>query len=153
MMEVPTPAIRKTPTCAMLPFALLTWPRSAPWTQATGQQTDPDHAVVGCRVVEPDGWCHSCGCQGVPRDTVLRRLAHVPLGWRPTILHVRVRRYRRAGCGRIWRQDTGAAAAPRSKLSQHAVTWALKCLVIDRMSITRIAAGLGVSWHTPTTRS
>jgi transposase len=26
--------------------------------------------------------------------------------------------------------------------------WALKCLVIDRMSIARIAAGLGVSWHT-----
>lgn len=26
--------------------------------------------------------------------------------------------------------------------------WALKSVVIDRMSIARIAAGLGVSWHT-----
>jgi len=114
----------------------------------TGQQLHPGHAVVVCRVVEADEWCHVCGCQGVARDSVLRRLAHVPVGWRPTILHVRVRRYRCSGCGTIWRQDAGAAAPARSKLSRHAVLWALKCLVIDRMSIARIAAGLGVSWHT-----
>src|ERR1700688_725659 len=85
---------------------------------------------------------------GVPRDSVLRRLPHVPLGWRATILHVRIRRYRCSGCGQVWRQDTTAAAAPRAKLSTQAVMWALKSVVIDRMSIARIAAGLGVSWHT-----
>src|SRR5271167_60186 len=85
---------------------------------------------------------------GVPRDSVLRRLAHVPLGWRATILHVRIRRYRCSGCGQVWRQDTTAAAAPRAKLSTQAVMWALKSVVLDRMSIARIAAGLGVSWHT-----
>jgi transposase len=52
-------------------------------------------------VVEPDDWRHACGCLGVPRDSVLRRLAHVPLGWRATILHVRIRRYRCSGCGQV----------------------------------------------------
>jgi transposase len=116
--------------------------------EVVGQQLYPGHAVLLCRVVEPDDWCHACGCLGVPRDSVLRRLAHVPLGWRATILHVRIRRYRCSGCGQVWRQDTTAAAAPRAKLSMQAVLWALKSVVIDRMSIARIAAGLGVSWHT-----
>jgi transposase len=115
---------------------------------AIGQQVHDDHAVLECRVLESDDWCHRCGCRGVARDTVIRRLAHVPLGWRPTILRVRVRRYRCTGCGHVWRQDTSKAAAPRAKLSRHAVLWALKSLVIDRMSIARIAAGLGASWHT-----
>ncbi len=114
----------------------------------TGQQVLDDHAVLACRVIELDDWCHECGAQGVPRDTVLRQLAHVPLGWRPTILQVRVRRYRCTGCGHVWRQDTTAAAAPRAKLSRHAVLWALKSVVIDRLSIARVAAGLGASWHT-----
>ena len=114
----------------------------------TGQQVLDDHAVLACRVIELDDWCHECGAQGVPRDTVLRQLAHVRLGWRPTILHVRVRRYRCTGCGHVWRQDTTAAAAPRAKLSRHAVLWALKSVVIDRLSIARVAAGLGASWHT-----
>jgi len=38
------------------------------------------------------------GCQGLPRDTVTRALAHEPLGWRPTTLLVTVRRYRCSGC-------------------------------------------------------
>jgi transposase len=114
----------------------------------TGQQVGDDHSVLACRVLEPDEWCHECGAEGEPRDTVLRRLAHVPLGWRPTILLVRVRRYRCTGCGHVWRQDTSAAAAPRAKLSRPAVLWALKSVVIDRLSIARVATNLGVSWHT-----
>jgi transposase len=117
----------------------------------TGQQVRDGHAVLACRVLEADDWCQECGCQGRPRDTVTRRLAHVPLGWRPTILHVRVRRYRCTGCGRVWRQDTTKAAAPRAKLSRHAVLWALKSVVIDRLSIARVAASLGTSWHTANT--
>ena len=63
----------------------------------TGQRLDPDRAVLACRVVEPDQWCRGCGCEGAPRDTVIRRLAHEPLGWRPTTLEVIVRRYRCSG--------------------------------------------------------
>ncbi|WP_344744968.1 ISL3 family transposase, partial [Nesterenkonia aethiopica] len=89
-----------------------------------------------------------CGGEGIPRGTVVRRLAHLPLGWRPTTLWVRVRRYRCTDCARVWRQDTSTAAAPRTKLSRHAVLWALKSVVIDRMSIARVAAALAASWHT-----
>jgi hypothetical protein len=48
--------------------------------EVVGQRVDPDRAVLACRVVEPDQWCRRCGCQGAPRDTVIRRLAHEPLG-------------------------------------------------------------------------
>lgn len=114
----------------------------------TGQHVGADRAVLQCRVLESDDWCHECGCQGVLRDIVVRRLAHVPLGWRPTILQVRVRRYRCTGCGHAWRQDASSAAAPRAKLSRHAVLWALKSVVVDRLAIARVADGLGTSWHT-----
>ena len=120
----------------------------------TGQHVAEDHTVLRCRVLEPDDpverdcWCHCCGATGVPRDTVTRRLAHVPVGWRPTILQVTVRRYRCVGCGHVWRQDTSSAAAPRAKLTTHAVLWALRAVVIDRASIARVAASLGSAWHT-----
>jgi hypothetical protein len=44
--------------------------------QVIGQHFSPDRAAVACRVVEPDDWCHRCGCQGVARDTVTRELGH-----------------------------------------------------------------------------
>jgi len=48
--------------------------------------------VLACLVVEPDDgsdqWCRRCGCERTARDTVVRRLAHEPLGWRPTTLEV-----------------------------------------------------------------
>jgi transposase len=116
-----------------------------------GQQVDGRQAVLACRVREPvesARWCRSCGCAGRPRDTVTRRLAHVPFGWRPTVLLVRLRRFSCTGCGKVWRQDLGEAAAPRGKLSRDAVLWALKSLVVDRLSVARIAAALAVAWHT-----
>jgi transposase len=104
--------------------------------------------VLACRVVDPDQWCCRCGCQGVPRDTVSRRLAHEPLGWRPTTLLVTVRRYRCSGCGHVWRQDTRKAASPRAKLSRRGLRWALEGLVVAHLSMARVAHGLGVSWNT-----
>jgi hypothetical protein len=41
---------------------------------------------------------------------VTRRLAHEPLGWRPTTLLITIRRYRCTGCGHVSRQDTSRAA-------------------------------------------
>jgi len=107
-----------------------------------GQRLEPDRAVLACRVVEPDRWCRRCGCEGAPRDTVVRRLAHEPLGWRPTTLEVTVRRYRCTGCAHVWRQDMSAAAEPRAKLSRRALTWALRGLVVAHLSVARVAEGL-----------
>ena len=114
----------------------------------TGQRLEPDRAVLACRVVEPDRWCRRCGGEGVPRDTVVRRLAHEPLGWRPTTLLVTIRRYRCGSCGHVWRQDTTKAAEPRARLSRRGLRWALEGIVCQHLSIARVADGLGVSWNT-----
>ncbi len=114
----------------------------------TGQRLEPGRAVLACRVVEPDRWCRRCGCEGVARDTVVRRLAHEPLGWRPTTLEVTIRRYRCTGCGQVWRQDTSRAAEPRAKLTRRALRWALEGIVWQHLSVSRVAEGLAVAWNT-----
>lgn len=116
--------------------------------EATGQCLYPDRAVIACRVVEPDDWCKKCGAQGVPRDTVTRRLGHEPFGWRPTILLITLRRYRCTGCHHVWRQDTTQAAEPRAKLSRRGLRWALEGIVCQHLTVARVAEGLGVSWNT-----
>lgn len=116
--------------------------------EVTGQRLESDRAVLACRVVEPDQWCRRCGCEGVPRDTVTRRLAHEPLGWRPTTLEVVVRRYRCTGCGHVWRQNTTRAAEPRAKLSRRGLRWALEGIVVQHLTVARVAEGLGVAWNT-----
>ena len=116
--------------------------------EVVGQRLEPDCAVLACRVVEPDQWCRRCGCEGAPRDTVMRQLAHEPLGWRPTTLEVTVRRYRCTGCGHVWRQDTSRAAEPRAKLSRRGLRWALEGIVCQHLTVARVAEGLGVAWNT-----
>ena len=116
--------------------------------EAVGQLLEPDRAVLECRLVETDPWCRKCGAEGVLRDTVTRRLAHEPFGHRPTTLLLRVRRFRCDHCGRTWRQDTSEAAAARSKISRGGLRWALEGIVIDHLTVARVAASLGVSWHT-----
>ena len=116
--------------------------------EVVGQRLEPGRAVLACRVVEADRWCRRCGCEGVARDTVTRRLAHEPLGWRPTTLLVTVRRYRCTGCGHVWRQDTTAAAEARAKLSRRGLRWALEGIVCQHLSVARVAEGLGVTWNT-----
>jgi transposase len=69
-------------------------------------------------------------------------------GWRPTVLLVRVRRYRCTGCGHVWRQDTSKVAEPRSKLSRRGLRWALEAIVIGHLTVPRVAEALAVSWNT-----
>ena len=117
----------------------------------TGQRLEPERAILACQVVDADPgdrWCRRCGCEGVVRDSVVRRLAHEPFGWRPTTLMVTVRRYRCATCRRVWRQDTTAAAEPKAKLSRTAVRWALEALVLQHLTVARVAEGLDVAWDT-----
>ena len=113
---------------------------------AVGQLVEPNSAVIECRLAETDPWCRKCGAEGVVRDSVTRRLAHEPFGHRPTTLLVRVRRYRCGHCRRTWRQDMSKAAPPRAKISRVGLAWALKGIVVDHLTMTRVAAGLGVSW-------
>ncbi|WP_282860512.1 ISL3 family transposase [Pseudoclavibacter helvolus] len=114
--------------------------------EVTGQLVTHERTVLVCRVVEADDWCHRCGSQGRLRDSVTRRLAHEPSGWRPTVLLLQVRRYRCEHCKHVWRQDTTAAAAPRAKLSRAALRWSLVSLVCQHLSVARVAEALDVSW-------
>jgi transposase len=116
--------------------------------RVVGQHLKPDRAVLACRVERPDQWCRRCGAEAAARDTVTRRLAHEPLGWRPTMLVVTIRRYRCAGCGHVWRQDTTLAAEPRARLSRRALRWALEAIVVQHLTVARVAEALAVSWNT-----
>jgi transposase len=122
--------------------------------EVLGQRLEPERAVLACRVAhdaeaaEADRWCRRCGCEGRPRGTVVRRLAHVPFGARPTTLLVSLIRYVCTGCGRTWRQDTTRAAASRAKLTRAALRWALGALVVQHLTVARVAEALAVSWHT-----
>jgi transposase len=64
------------------------------------------------------------------------------------MLEVFVRRYRCGGCGHVWRQDTTAAAEPRAKLSRRGLRWALEGIVVQHLTVARVAEGLGVAWNT-----
>ena len=117
---------------------------------AVGQHLTAQRAVIECRmpIGFEDSFCKACGAQGVSRGTVARRLAHVPVGWRPTQLVVRLRRFACTRCRRVWRQDTSALAEPRTRLTHAAVEWGLRALALECMSVSRVAAALGISWHT-----
>lgn len=103
--------------------------------KVTGQLIEPDRAVLACRVLDPDDFHPPVRLSGVPRDTVVRRLAHQPFGWRPATLLVTVRRYRCTGCGHVWRQDTSKAAPARAKISRTGLTWALVGIVCQHLSM------------------
>ena len=116
--------------------------------RVTGQFLEPGRMVLECRVVGDDAGCRRCGGVGAPRDSVVRRLAHDPMGWRSTLLLVIVRRFRCGGCGLVWRQDTSRMAEPRARLSRSAVRWALQALVCQHLTVARIAEALAVAWDT-----
>ena len=119
--------------------------------EAIGQRLEPGRAVLECRVNDPDPWCRRCGAEGTLRDTVTRTLAHEPFGHRPTVLNIRIRRFRCSWCRKVWREDTTAAAPVRAKISRAGVRYALEALVIDHLTVARAAANLGVAWHTANT--
>src|SRR6476469_10176243 len=81
--------------------------------RVVGQFLEPDRAVLECRVVDADQRCRRCGGSGRPRDTTTRRLAHEPLGWRPTVLLVTVRRVPLRWVRACVASDTSRAAQPR----------------------------------------
>lgn len=48
----------------------------------------------------------------------------------------------------MWRQDSSRAAEPRAKLSRRGLRWALEAIVVQHLTVARIAEGLDVSWNT-----
>ena len=98
--------------------------------EAVGQRLEPDRAVMACRVVEPDRWCRRCGCEGAPRDSVTRQLAHEPFGWRPTTaggqdlpLPMHRLRSRVASGHRQGGRTSSEAVAPRAAVGAGGASW------------------------------
>ena len=114
--------------------------------EVTGQRMWSDRAVLACRIAGEDRWCRRCGCQGEARDTVVRRLAHEPYGWRPTILHVSVRRYRCPECAHVWRQGHEPSGRPARQALACGGALGADGLVVHHVTVARIAQALGVSW-------
>ncbi|GAA2037829.1 hypothetical protein GCM10009720_17900 [Yaniella flava] len=55
----------------------------------TGQHVTAESAALECRVVDTDQFCRHCGAQARARGSLVRKVTHVPVGWRPTQLHLR----------------------------------------------------------------
>ena len=86
--------------------------------------------------------------RGLVRSTRIRKLIHPPIGLSAVTLAIRIRTYRCPGCRQRWTQPVDKACVGRSKLSRTAHHWALKSVVIDKMSIHVIAKNLATSWNT-----
>jgi transposase len=118
--------------------------------EVIAQRLEPGRAVLACRPApsEFDRWCRRCGAEGKPRDSVTRLLAHEPFGHRPRSLQVTISRFHCVSCRHVWRQDTSQAAEPRAKLSRRALAWALHAIVVQHLSVARVAEALAVTWNT-----
>jgi transposase len=117
----------------------------------TDAAIDDDSTTIYCAPVARDPRCPDCGCEGRYRDTVTRPLTDLPVAGYPLVLRVAVPRYRctTIDCGRtVFNQDLGKLAAPRSSTTRRCARYVLRRLLIDRTTISAIAAELGVSWHT-----
>lgn len=57
-------------------------------------QVQPDHSVITCVPTTPARNCPDCVGAGRCHDRVVRKIAHMPYGWKPTILKILVPRYR-----------------------------------------------------------
>jgi transposase len=117
----------------------------------TDAAVDEKVTTIFCTPVTRDARCPGCGREGRYRDTVTRPLTDLPVAGYPLVLQVAVPRYRctTAECGRaLFNQDLGKLAAPRASTTRRCARYVLRRLMIDRTTISAIAAELGVSWHT-----
>lgn len=116
----------------------------------TDAAIDEESTTIFCAPVARDPRCPDCGCEGRYRDTVTRPLTDLPVAGYPLVLRVAVPRYRCAtiDCGRtVFNQDLGRLAAPRGSMTRRCARYVLRRLMIDRTTISAIAAELGGSWH------
>src|SRR6201993_4754661 len=117
----------------------------------TDAAIDNDATTIFCAPVDRNPRCPDCGREGRYRDTVTRPLTDLPVAGYPLVLKVAVPRYRctTAECTRmVFNQDLGKLAAPRASTTRRCARYVLRRLMIDRTTISAIAAELGTSWHT-----
>jgi transposase len=117
----------------------------------TDAAVDEKTTTIFCTPVSRNPRCPDCGRDGRYRDTVTRPLTDLPVAGYPLVLQVAVPRYRctTTECGRaVFCQDLGKLAAPRSCTTRRCARYVLRRLMVDRTTISAIAAELGVSWHT-----
>jgi transposase len=117
----------------------------------TDAAVDEKVTTIFCSPVTRDPRCPGCGCDGSYRDTITRPLTDLPVAGYPLVLQVAVPRYRclTTECGRVvFNQDLGKLASPRSATTRRCARYVLRRLMIDRTTVSAIAAELGVSWHT-----
>jgi transposase len=117
----------------------------------TDAAVDEKQTTIFCSPVARDPRCPDCGAEGRYRDTVTRPLTDLPVAGYPLVLRVAVPRYRclTPQCGRaVFNQDLGTLAVPRASTTRRCARYVLRRLMIDRTTVSAIAAELGVSWHT-----
>jgi transposase len=117
----------------------------------TDAAVDEKQTTIFCTPVARDPRCPDCGQHGRYRDTVTRPLTDLPVAGYPLVLRVAVPRYRctTPDCGRaVFNQDLGKLAAPRASTTRRCARYVLRRLMIDRTTVSAIAAELGLSWHT-----
>ena len=117
----------------------------------TDAAVEENTTMIFCTPVVRDPRCPDCGHDGRYRDTVIRPLTDLPVAGYPLVLRVAVPRYRclTVSCGRaVFNQDLGKLAAARSSTTRRCARYVLRRLMIDRTTVSAIAAELGVTWHT-----
>lgn len=117
----------------------------------TDAAVDEKQTTIFCSPVARDPRCPDCGAEGRYRDTVTRPLTDLPVAGYPLVLRVAVPRYRclTPQCGRaVFNHDLGTLAVPRVSTTRRCARYVLRRLMIDRTTVSAIAAELGVSWHT-----
>jgi transposase len=116
----------------------------------TDAAVDEKQTTIFCTPVARDPRCPDCGRQGRYRDTVTRPLTDLPVAGYPLVLRVAVPRYRceSVACGRaVFNQDLATLASPHSSTTRRCARYVLRRLMIDRTTISAIAAELGVLAH------
>lgn len=109
------------------------------------QKTTPQQVMLNCEIPRDDGFCEKCHTAAEPLGTRSRKVTHLPCGWRPVRLNLRVPRWGCEACNRQWLQNTDHIAKPRCTLTVDAAHYALQLLVRDRTEISAVADIIGVT--------
>ena len=120
----------------------------------TDAAVDDEKTTIFHAPVARNPRCPDCGHDSRYCDTTQRVLTDLPVAGFALVLHVAVPRYRciDVRCERvIFCQDLAGVALPRSSTTRRCARYVLRRLMIDRASISAIAAELRVSWHTVNT--